>query len=187
MALATYRQTWAIFCATKLDVRNIGLSVEQASDLIGRSKAGEDIGPEVAALVGIEAPARKAPARKPNWAALWDKAHAAGMTAGKAVQTSRMVVQQHADPLDDGSEVTQQWVVPEGPCGFAWVQFPGTSGFARWAKKAGLARPAYGGGYRINVGQFNQSYERKYAYAVVAAEVLRAAGVERAYGDGRLD
>jgi hypothetical protein len=72
-------------------------------------------------------------------------------------------------------------------CGFAWVNVrPGTSSFARWLKRADLARRAYHGGLDIWVRQFNQSHERKVAYARAYADVLQDAGVT-AYAGDRLD
>lgn len=36
-----------------------------------------------------------------------------------------------------------------GNCGFAWITMPGNIPFARWAKKAGIARKGYPTGYQI--------------------------------------
>jgi len=40
---ATNRQTWAIFCMTKKDHRPFNLSLEKASEIIGKLKAGETV------------------------------------------------------------------------------------------------------------------------------------------------
>jgi hypothetical protein len=102
-----------------------------------------------------------------------------------------MVVTQHENPLDDGSPVKQQWHVPQGVCGFAWISVrPGNCGFAHWLKKQGLSKGrAYGGGVQIWVSQYGQSYELKMAYAQAAADVLKAelGGKVRVYASGRLD
>lgn len=110
--------------------------------------------------------------------AIWNEAYEAGMRAGEAAMPHEMVV------VGGGKE----YHVPEGPCGFAWiVVYPGNAPFANWAKKAHDARPEYGGGCCVYwVGEFNQSVERKAAFARAFAEVLRQHGI-KAYGQDRLD
>lgn len=116
--------------------------------------------------------------RDAEFEALFKEAHEAGMKAGIGEQTSTMVVVGHG----------QRYVVPEGPCGFAWVVVkPGTSAFAKWLMKNGKARKHYYGGVSLWVGEFNQSMERKYAYAAAFAEVLRKNGIENCYADSRMD
>lgn len=188
--LATKRQTWAIFCATKQDVRNVGLTKAQASTLIGKSKAGIDILPEVLALIG-ESPKTAAPStsKAAKWAALWKEAQEAGMAAGNAAQPTPMIVERRMDPLDDNSPVVERYApVADGVCGFAVMRIrPGTCSFARWLKKQGVGyHDDYHGGWSVAVHAFNQSYERKMAYASAAAKVLNEAGVTT-YVDGRLD
>lgn len=112
-----------------------------------------------------------------NFESLYAAAKAAGSAAGAAAAPRPMTV----------ASGEKSWYVPEGVCGFAWVTVrPATTPFARWLKKMGYARPAYGGGLCLWVSEFNQSYERKLAAATAMAEVLRAEGVS-AYADGRLD
>jgi hypothetical protein len=83
-------------------------------------------------------------------------------------------------------EAAQSWYVSEGCCGFAWIEFKGTTPWARWAKKAGKARKNYPTGYSIWVSEFGQSVDRKEAYAKAFAKVLKEHGVE-AYANSRLD
>ena len=119
---------------------------------------------------------------------MWAAAHKAGMAAAKRLTPTPMVVTERAVPFDDNSPIKRQWHVPDGVCGFAWVVVrPGTSAFARWAKKHKDARRNYYGGMTVKwVGEFNQSYEKKFAYARAFAEVLREAGINATPG-GRLD
>ncbi len=118
---------------------------------------------------------------------LFARANAVGHRAATAAAPTPMVVERHANPLDDASPVLQRWHVPEGPCGFAWVTLrPGTSRAARYARAHHGARPGYRGGVQVWVGGYGQSVERKDAYAAAFAEVLRAADV-RAYSESRLD
>ncbi|MEE9593745.1 MAG: hypothetical protein V3W28_09215 [Thermoplasmata archaeon] len=124
-----------------------------------------------------------------EWEQLYLAAHDAGMEAGSAHAPTPMVVVQHEDPWDDSSPVAKTYAsVMDGACGFAWVNVrPGTSSFARWLRKSGEGRTDhYTGGTTVSVPFFNQSYERKMAYARAMADVLGEAGV-KAYAGGRLD
>lgn len=119
--------------------------------------------------------------------ALYQSAHQAGMEAVAKLQVTPMVVTQHSDPLNDASPVQKAWYVADGVCGFAWVVVkPATSKFARWLKAQKLARSAYGGGLQIWVSAFNQSMQKKEAYAGAFAAVLRSAGID-AWADSRMD
>lgn len=159
---ATSRQLWALFCATKVDHRNAGLSKQQASEMIGALKKE-----------GTKAKAVKRSEDKSNdklFQQLYDKAHEAGMKAGKAVGVVPMVV-------GDGQRT---YFVEDGACGFAWiVAGDGRSPFVKWLVKKGY-------GQRIWVHEFNQSIQRKEAYAYAFSEVLREAGI-KSYSDSRLD
>jgi hypothetical protein len=75
---------------------------------------------------------------------------------------------------------------PFEPCGFAWVIIPGTSAFARWAKKQGYFRKAYGPGMQYWVSYGEQSMGRKEAFAEAFAKVLRDNGIEARTGS-RMD
>jgi len=119
---------------------------------------------------------------------LWSKAWAAGEEAVKGVVPDVMIVTQHKNMADDNSPVDKQWIVPDGPCGFAWVQIkPGNSRFANFLKKEDLARPdSYLGGVSIWVSAYNQSMQRKEAHARAMAEVFREAGIN-AWAMSRMD
>lgn len=125
--------------------------------------------------------------RDQAFADLFARADAAGRAAAEATRPTPMVVQQHRDVLDDASPVVQEWVVPSGVCGFAWVTIhPATSAAARYAKKHLGARTAYRGGMEIWVAAYGQSMELKEAYAHAYARVLRDAGL-KAYSGSRMD
>lgn len=119
-----------------------------------------------------------------GFAALWAKAHAAGMAAGRAVVPTPMTL---VETDIAGRQIGREYHVAEGMCGFAYVTFPGNGAFGRWAKAQHLARPNYPTGLRISVQEFNQSIERKAAYAYAACKVLREAGIPRVHFDSRLD
>lgn len=77
--------------------------------------------------------------------------------------------------------------IAAGVCGFAWVKIrPGTSSFAKFLVRKGIARRSYSGGVDIWISAYGQSYEKKLAYARGMAGVLAEAGFD-AYASGRLD
>ena len=120
-----------------------------------------------------------------------DEAHVAGMAAGDAAIPTPMVVSPHASVLDDNSPVVKSYYVSEGVCGFAYVltNEHGNSKFVKHLKKSPDRdgdKYYYGGYYVKWVGEFNQSYERKIAYADAYASVLNDNGI-KAYSHGRLD
>jgi hypothetical protein len=124
---------------------------------------------------------------KIDYAALYEQAEAAGRAAADAAVPVPMIVGEETSPFSgiiDHSKPT--YFVSDGLCGFAWVKFAGNTGFGRWAKKAGKARPSYGGGLQVSVFGYGQSVARKEAYAQAFADVLREAGVT-AYAESRLD
>lgn len=106
-------------------------------------------------------------------------AHRAGMAAGMAAQPDPMTVV-------DGTTGTA-WTVPDGPCGFAWINIPARGSFARWALDCGLMRKScVEPGAFLRVHEFGQSVARKAAYAKAYAEHLSRAGIDATYGS-RLD
>lgn len=111
---------------------------------------------------------------------IYQEAREAGIRAGNAANPAPMVVQEHENMMDDSSPVKKQWVVPDGPCGFAWIIVkPGTSRFAKFLKARQYGKPdSYQGGVRIWVGDFNQSMMRKEAYAKAFADALRKYGIK---------
>ena len=124
-----------------------------------------------------------------NYAQILNEAHEAGMVAGSAKVPAPMVVTERANPVDDSSEIKNQWVVPSGICGFAYVitNEHGNGKFVKYLKSIGEGRKYYyGGHYAKYVREFGQSYEQKMAYADAYAQVLQNYGI-KAYSDGRLD
>ena len=125
--------------------------------------------------------------REDGFEKLLADAIAAGKAAAEAKVPVPMVVEQHANQLNDNSPVQQRWVVEGGVCGFAWVNIkPGTCSFARFLAKRKLASKGYYGGMEYHVGGYGQSMERKEAFARGFAGVLCAAGI-KAYVESRMD
>jgi hypothetical protein len=128
-------------------------------------------------------------------AALMREAHRAGMAAGRGSTPPTMIVRQHADPMNDRSPVDRAWVVPDGPCGFAWVTI--RPAHSRAAKvMAGLfdgtfggnaGHNSYSGGMQLSIWEFNQSMVRKEAYAHAFARHLTDAGIAGVYTGSRMD
>lgn len=124
--------------------------------------------------------------RNAKFRKLWLAAHSAGLQAAAACVPTPMVVQQHANQLDDGSPVVKEWYVPQGVCGFAWVTLhPATSSLAHWLKATVVRsdhhsdwRRAYQGGLQMWVHLGGQSMEIKQAYAGAFAKVFREAGYD---------
>ena len=118
---------------------------------------------------------------------VWAAAVTEGNKAAAEVVPPTMIVSQHADQLDDGSPIVNQWTVPEGPCGFAEIRLcKGNTSFAHWAKKNAGFRKHYYGGLSHWVSAFGQSMVRKEAFARAAARVLKANGID-AYSSSRMD
>jgi len=115
-------------------------------------------------------------AQDAKFAAILSFAYAAGATAGAAVSPDPMVV----------SDAARDYFVPDGVCGFGWVNFPGNTAFGKWARKNGHARPDYPKGLRISSKLMTQSLARNDAWAHRVAEVLNAHGID-ANGYSRID
>ena len=109
--------------------------------------------------------------RYASFAILWERAYAEGHKAAMACTPNPMVV---VDPQSG-----EEWIVSDGACGFAEIRLSkGSTSFARWAKKnAGFEKHYYGGLYHW-ISAYNQSMERKYAFAKAACEVLKENGID---------
>lgn len=122
-------------------------------------------------------------------AELYNRADIAGRNAATACVPAPMRVLQHASAFDASSDIVQEWDVPEGACGFAWINIkPANSRFCKYLKNAGIGRTdSYYGGRTVWVSAYGQSHARKVAYAHAFARVLRENGIARAYAGDRLD
>ena len=129
-----------------------------------------------------------------DYGVLLKNAHVAGLAAGNSIVPTPM-------NLTDG---VNNYHVPEGPCGFAWVvtNEHGNGPFVKYLKNnsgrfknhSNGSGPSYihgdkyyyGGYYVTWVGEFGQSVEKKEAYAEAFCSVLTAAGL-KCYAGSRLD
>ena len=123
-----------------------------------------------------------------NYQEIYEEALEAGELACKCALPAPMVVESHLNQADDSSPVVKQYYVPEGLCGFAWVNVsPATQPFARWLKKTGIVdSKAYYGGYDLWCWSGGQSIERKEAWAKAVQDVLNKYGI-KCYANSRLD
>ena len=117
-------------------------------------------------------------------------AEAAGDAAAQACRPRPIIIGSPKDGIF-GNEIDYSkttYYESDGLCGFAWINIkPGTSAFARHLRASGRARADYYyGGVTVWVSGYNQSVERKEAYARAYAKVLSDAGIT-ATSDSRLD
>jgi len=124
-----------------------------------------------------------------------DKADAAGNEAVKQLTVIPMVVGQETSLFSgelDHSKPT--YYVEDGVCGFAWVSVrPANKGNTRLGKQerallkdAGFRLNDYEKTFQLWISQYNQSIQKKEAYASAFAEVLRETGL-KAYSGSRMD
>lgn len=122
-----------------------------------------------------------------NTSAIYETAHSAGLTAAQSARVDPMVIVEPSNPLNDASAPRNIWIEAEGVCGFASVIVkPANSSFARYLKTVRRTYKHYYGGLNMPVYEFNQSLQRKEAYAQAFADVLRSHGIN-AHVDSRLD
>lgn len=121
--------------------------------------------------------------------ALYENAHEAGINAVANLKVVPMIVGEETNLFSGKIDYNKSThFVEDGVCGFAWVNVkPGNSKFANWLKKNKLARSdSYYGGVTVWVSAFNQSMQKKEAYASAFSKVLENAGIN-AYSDSRMD
>ena len=102
-------------------------------------------------------------------------AHAAGREAAQAAVLPQFGAVQHANPLDDSSEIVKVWNQPFELCGFASVQVKGANkGYGKWLVSSGTGETdTWNGGACFWVSSFGQSHGRKVAYASAYADTVK--------------
>jgi hypothetical protein len=124
---------------------------------------------------------------KINLSDLYQSAHAAGNAAVESTVVRPMIVHWHGDPVSLDGEIKQTYVVDDGVCGFASVIVkPANSAFAKYLKDNHGAYKSYYGGVSLSIHDFNQSLQKKEAYAKAFAGVLVDAGINAHY-ESRMD
>ena len=99
----------------------------------------------------------------------------------------------HNTATQAAAKATEDFLAKHGDrdaCGFAWVTVyeKGSTKLGRALKAVGF-KPAYGGGLQLwnPSGNWTQCITAKEEGAQAYAEVLRKAGIEKAYAGSRLD
>lgn len=122
-----------------------------------------------------------------DYAAIYAEAATAAKAAADAKVPVPMLVGTAKSLFDDTIDETQTiYYVSQGVCGFASIRFKGNTGFGKWAKSVGHAKPGYPNGLAIYVHEGGQSYEIKVAYANAFVAVLNAHGID-SWTESRLD
>lgn len=118
-----------------------------------------------------------------NYQEIYDRAVAAGYDAVEKLQVRPMTV-------TDGK---QSWFVEDGVCGFAWIDFGerangplGKFMLGNKLARRGQAGTGQNKGFYVWVSDFNQSEQKKAAYADAFARVFKEAGFD-AWAGSRLD
>ena len=130
-----------------------------------------------------------------TFTAVCKKADAAGKAAVEKLQVVPMIVGQETSLFSNKIDYSKQiYFVEDGVCGFAWVDvYPTHKGHTRLGKEerkileaAGFRKNDYMKTYRLWISMYNQSMQKKEAYASAYAKVLRENGI-KAYSGSRLD
>lgn len=126
---------------------------------------------------------------------LCEKADAAGTAAVEVLQVIPMVVGSETTLFSGKLDYTKPtYFVADGLCGFAWIsitpEYKGNTSLGKEERKVleamGFRKNDYEKTYQLSVSAFNQSIQKKEAYAAAYAKVLRSNGI-RAYSNSRLD
>jgi hypothetical protein len=130
-----------------------------------------------------------------NFRAICEKADYAGKEAVEKARIVPMIVGQEigffTGKLDYSKPIEY---VEDGVCGFAWVSVtPQNKGNTKLGKEerkvleaTGFRKNDYTRTYQKSISGYNQSMQKKEAYANAFADVLRANGV-KAYASSRMD
>lgn len=130
-----------------------------------------------------------------HFTAICEKADAAGKAAVEKLQVVPMIVGQETSLFSNKIDYSKPtYFVEDGVCGFAWVDiYPVHKGNTRLGKEerkileaAGFRKNDYAKTYQRWISAYNQSMQKKEAYASAYAKVLRENGM-KAYSGSRLD
>ena len=118
-----------------------------------------------------------------DFEALYQTAHAAGITAGKQAIPTPMIVTGGVP----GQKPTTH-VVEDGVCGLATIRLHSASKFGKFLIANGIAKKGYDRRTaNIFVYGFGQSLVRQEAYAEAFAAVLKGAGIDQVFVSSRID
>lgn len=177
---ATNRQTFALWCLTKQDYRNKGLTKQAASDLIAKLK-GEK---------GISSKGEVKQSDDQKFAAIHEEALLAANAAHKSAVPVPMVVGTPTTLF--GNEIDRNkpvYLVSDGVCGFAYaIVRDARRPFAKWLIKTENGRySSYERGVCVSDRSGSQSLERKERWVAAYISVLSKHGIDKVYPYSRLD
>jgi hypothetical protein len=123
-----------------------------------------------------------------------DLANEAGKAAVETARVVPMVVGQETSLFSGVMDPATMEYVSDGVCGFAWLNvYPANKGNTRLGKEEravleanGFRKNEYEKCYQLWISAYNQSMQKKEAYASAFAKVLRDNGI-RAYSGSRMD
>jgi hypothetical protein len=127
--------------------------------------------------------------------AICEKATAAGKAAVEKARVVPMIVGEETGFFSGKIDYSKPtYFVEDGVCGFAWVNiYPKNKGNTRLGKEerkvyeaCGFHKNEYEKSYQLWVSAYNQSMQKKEAFAKAFADVLRENGIN-AYSGSRLD
>lgn len=119
----------------------------------------------------------------------------AGRAAVEKVVARSVLLYQETHPFSGKMDTNKPtYILDDFPCGFAWVDiYPQNKGNTKLGKEerkilesAGFRKNEYEKSYQLWISAYNQSMQKKEAYARAFAEVLRENGL-KAYSGSRLD
>lgn len=118
-----------------------------------------------------------------------ERAHEAGMEAGREVGVTPMVVGTPTTLLGNDIDYSKKtYFVENGVCGFAGVVIkPARGKFVSYLKSLDMGYKHYYGGYYVPCREFGQSLTRKEAYCGAFAGVLKESGMTDVSVDSRMD
>lgn len=130
-----------------------------------------------------------------TFGSICEEADAAGIEAVKNATIVPMIVGQETALFSGKLDYSKPtYHVEDGVCGFAWVNvYPANKGNTKLGKEErrvleahGFRKDVYGKAYMLWISAFDQSMQKKEAYAAAFAKVLRAHGIS-AYSQSRMD
>lgn len=176
----TPRQSFAIFCKTKFDVRACAPTDAEIDSVLGKTVSNADAVAIVSRWTGAICKGQATEKPKTLWAQVLREANEAGARAAMGARVVPMVVGSPSTPLGNDIDPTKQtYFVADGVCGFAGVVISdGRSSFAKYLRENKIGFKDYYGGWHVSVHEYNQSLQRKEAHAGAMAEVFHKYGVK---------
>ena len=124
-----------------------------------------------------------------------NEAHQAGVAAVEQLNVVPMIVGEETSFLSGKLDYSKPtYFVEDGVCGFAWVSvYPANKGNTKLGKEerklletAGFRKNDYDRCHQLWVSAYNQSMQKKEAYAIAFSKILNENGIT-SYASSRMD